>query len=43
MLNVLDKLPQRVEPAARPLLRDIYAASTRSEAEARIRRFAQPL
>ena len=40
MLNVLDKLPQRVQPAAKPLLRDIYAAPTRSEAEARIRRFA---
>ena len=40
MLNVLDKLPHRVQPAAKPLLRDIYAAPTRSEAEARIRRFA---
>jgi len=40
MLNVLDKLLQRVQPTAKPLLRDIYAAPTRSEAEARIRRFA---
>lgn len=40
-LNVLDKLPQRLQPEARALVRDIYTAPTRDEAAARIRRFAQ--
>jgi transposase-like protein len=41
MLNVLDKLPQRVQPEAKTLVRDIYTAPTRAEAEARVQRFAQ--
>jgi putative transposase len=41
MLNVLDKLPQRLQPEARTLVRDIYTAPTRDEAEERIRRFSQ--
>jgi putative transposase len=41
MFNVLDKLPQRVQPAAKPLLRDISAAPTRAEAAARMQRFAR--
>ncbi len=41
MLNVLDKLPQRRQPEAKPLLRDIYTAPTRDEAVARIKTFAQ--
>lgn len=41
MLNVLDKLPQRLQVEATPLLRDVYTAPTRAEAEERIRRFAQ--
>lgn len=41
MLNVLDKLPQRVQPEAKALLRDIYQAPTREEAAARMERFAQ--
>ena len=41
MLNVLDKLPQRLQPEAKTLLRDIYTAPARVEAEARVQRFAQ--
>lgn len=41
MLNVLDKLPQRLQPEAKTLLRDIYTAPTRHEAEARIQHLAQ--
>jgi putative transposase len=41
MLNVLDKLPQRLQGEAKPLLRDVYTAPTRAETEERIRRFAQ--
>jgi len=41
MLNVLDNLPQRLQPEAKPLLRDIYAASTRTEATERNQRFAR--
>ncbi len=40
-LNVLDKLPQRLQPEAKGLVRDIYTAPTRAEAEERIGRFAQ--
>ncbi len=40
-LNVLDKLPQRLQPEAKALVRDIYTAPTRDEAGERIRRFAQ--
>ncbi len=43
MLNVLDKLPQRLQPEAKALLRDIYTAPTRDEALGRLRRFAQRL
>lgn len=38
---MLDKLPQRLQPEAKPLLRDIYTAPTRAEATERIRRFAR--
>ena len=41
MLNVLDKLPQRLQPEAKTLVRDIYTAPTRPEAEERIQHFAQ--
>ena len=41
MLNVLDKLPERVHPEAKSLLRDVYTAPTREEATARIQRFAK--
>lgn len=41
MLNVLDKLPQRVQPEAKAQLRDIYQAPTREEAAARLQRFAE--
>lgn len=41
LLNVLDKLPQRLQPEAKALLRDVYTAPTRDEARERIRRFAQ--
>jgi putative transposase len=41
MLNVLDKLPQRLQPEAKTLLRDIYTAPARAEAETRVQRFAQ--
>ena len=34
MLNVLDKLPQRLQPEAKTLLRDIDTAPTRAEAAA---------
>ena len=40
MLNVLDKLPQRLQPEARTLVRDVYTAPTRDEADARIKKFA---
>ncbi len=40
-LNVLDKLPQRLQPEAKALVRDIYTAPTRDEAMGRIKRFAQ--
>ncbi len=40
MLNVLDKLPQRLQPEARTLMRDVYTAPTREEADARIKKFA---
>lgn len=39
MTNVLDKLPRSVQPEAKVLLRDIYNAPTREEAEARIEAF----
>jgi transposase-like protein len=39
MTNVLDKLPRPVQPEAKVLLRDIYSAPTREEAEARIEAF----
>lgn len=35
------KLPQRLQPEAKTLVRDIYTAPTRAEAEARVQRFAQ--
>ena len=41
MLNVLDKLPERVHAEAKPLLRDVYTALTREEATTRIQRFAK--
>jgi len=41
MLNVLDKLPQRLQPETKALLRDIYTAPTRDEALGRLRRLAQ--
>lgn len=41
MLNVLDKLPQRLHGEAKAQLRDIYQAPTRDEATARIQRFAE--
>lgn len=41
MLNVLDKLPQRLHSEAKTLLRDIYTAPTRAEAEQRIQHLAQ--
>ncbi len=41
MLNVLDKLPQRLQGEAKAQLRDIYQAPTRDEATARIQRFAE--
>ena len=41
MLNVLDKLPQRLQPEAKALLRDVYTAPTRDGAAERIRQFAQ--
>lgn len=41
MLNVLDKLPQRLQPDAKALLRDVYTAPTRTEAEQRIQQFGQ--
>lgn len=41
MLNVLDKLPERLQPEAKTLVRDIYAAPTLVEAEERIQHFAQ--
>jgi len=41
MLNVLDKLPQRLQGEAKSLLRDIYTAPTREDAEERIGNFAQ--
>ncbi len=34
-------MPQRLEPEAKPLLRDIYTAPTRDESIGRIRRFSQ--
>ena len=40
MLNVLDKLPERVHAEAKNLLRDVYTAPTREEATARIHRVA---
>jgi len=40
MLNVLDKLPQRLHAEARPLMRDIYTAPTREQAEERIQALA---
>ncbi len=41
MLNVLDKLPQRLHPEAKAHLRDIYQAPTRDEATVRLQRFAE--
>lgn len=41
MLNVLDKLPQRLQPEAKTLVRDIYTAPTRERARDRIAHFAQ--
>jgi transposase-like protein len=41
MLNVLDKLPQRLQPEAKTLLRDTYTAPTRAEAGQRIQQFGQ--
>ncbi len=41
MFNVSDKLPQRLQPEANALLRDIYTAPTRDEALSRLRRFVQ--
>ena len=41
MLNVLDKLPERVHAEAKPLLRDVYTAPTREEATTRIQRFVK--
>jgi transposase-like protein len=41
MLNVLDKLPQRLQPEARALVRDVYTAPTRDEAQERIQKFAR--
>jgi len=40
MLNVLDKLPDRLQADARSALRDVYAAPTREEAQMRITAFA---
>lgn len=41
MSNVLDKVHKREQPAAKELLRAIYHASTRAEAERRIEGFAE--
>lgn len=40
LLNVVDKLPQRVHAEARPMLQDIYHAPTREDAIARMQRLA---
>jgi putative transposase len=41
MLNVLDKLPQRLQPEAKTLVRDIYTAPTREQVRERIAQLAQ--
>ncbi len=41
LLNVVDKLPQRLHPEAKAHLRDIYQAPTRDEATVRMQRFAE--
>ncbi len=40
MANVLDKLPKRLQPAAKQLLREMMYAESRAEAEALVERFA---
>jgi len=40
MANVLDKLPKRLQPAAKQLLREMMYAESRAEAEALVGRFA---
>lgn len=40
MANVLDKLPKRKQPEGKTLLREIYNAPTRAEAEKQIKAFA---
>jgi len=39
MANVLDKLPKRLQPAAKQLLREMMYAESRAEAEALVERF----
>lgn len=43
MANVLDKLPKKAQPQGKALLRTIYHATTRAEAERHIEAFAQKL
>lgn len=40
MANVLDKMPKNKQPEAKTMLRDIYQAPTRGEAQLRMDRFA---